>query len=128
MMMGLLIILLTFGLGYGAGFVVRGIVARRRRRAARGEGRPQQRKPVAAAGRDEAINLEGLLVAANDDVSGRRRQRPGAAQPADRHPRTDEFDGAVRDLLGELHRRPEQPSSPRPRAVPVSNARGRSER
>ena len=128
MMMGLLIILLTFGLGYGAGFVVRGIVARRRRRAARGEGRPQQRKPVAAAGRDEAINLEGLLVAANDDVSGRRRQRPSVAQPADRHPRTDEFDGAVRDLLGELGRRPERPSSPQPRAVPASNARGRSER
>jgi hypothetical protein len=128
-MMGFLIILIIFGLGYAAGFVVRGIVVRRRRRAARGELRPQQRAPaVAASGRDEAINLERLLVAANDDVSGRRRQRPSAVQQADRDAQTDEFDGAVRDLLGELNRRPERSSSSRPRVAPASGMRSRSER
>ena len=112
-MLGLLILLIAMGIGFGAGYGVREMISRKRRRLARGEiARVQPERSVtvvaAAESHEDAINLERLLVAANDDISARRRQ-----QPADPDRRPDQFDGAVRDLLGELNRRPQAPSSPR---------------
>ncbi|MFB9268605.1 hypothetical protein ACFFWD_36740 [Bradyrhizobium erythrophlei] len=111
-MLGLLIILVALGIGFGSGYGIREMISRRRRRAARGD--VPKAQPLADTGRDDAINLERLLVAANDDLSGRRRQQPsGRGQPAQAF-QSEQFDGAVRDLLGELNRRPsEQSSSPR---------------
>ncbi|WP_407150920.1 hypothetical protein [Bradyrhizobium sp. ORS 86] len=112
-MLGLLIILIAIGIGFCSGYTVREMESRRRRRIARGDApavRPQRRAPpVAGAGRDDLINLEGLLVAANGSFSGRRRASRGTPQ-VDPRRQPDEFDGAVRDLLGELNRRPSAPS------------------
>ncbi len=117
-MLGLLIILVVFSIGFGTGYGVRETISRRRRRAARGDiARAQPRRPelpTADAEGDDAINLERLLVAANDDLSGRRRGQPPRRSQQAPAMRSEEFDGAVRDLLGELNRRPsEQSSSPR---------------
>lgn len=111
-MLALLIILIFFGLGLGTGYGWREMISRRRRRLARGElpeAAVQRRKPLAAG--NEAINLERLLVAANDDHSARRRPQPSTRQQGDQPVQPEEFDGAVRDLLGELNRRPQAPSS-----------------
>ena len=107
--MGLLILLIAMGIGFGVGYGVRERISRRRRRAARGDkGQSPRSEAAVAAPADDAINLERLLVAANDDITGRRRQQPPAAgQPVNHTTRPDEeFDGAVRDLLGALNRRP----------------------
>ena len=114
--MGLLILLIAMAIGFGAGYGVRERISRRRRRAARGDkGQPQRREAAVAGTAGDAINLERLLVAANDDVTTRQRQQQGAGQAVDHTTRPDEeFDGAVRDLLGELNRRPSRASaSPR---------------
>ena len=121
-MLGLLIILIAFGLGLGTGYGWREMISRRRRRLARGElaeAAPPRREPLpprreplgAATAGDDAINLERLLVAANDDHSARRRQQPRTGLEGDQPMQSEEFDGAVRDLLGELNRRPQAPSS-----------------
>ena len=116
-MLGLLIIVIVFGIGVGTGYGWREMISRRRRRIARGDLPPAQSQPhepaplVVGAERTDAINLERLLIAANDDLSGRRRQQPHGRQQADQTVRPDEFDGAVRGLLGELNRRPSAPSS-----------------
>lgn len=114
-MLGFLILLIAMGVGFAAGYGVREMISRKRRRLARGEiAKPQPGRSVAdvaTESREDAINLERLLVAANDDVSARRRQ-----QAPDPNRQPDQFDGAVRDLLGELNRRPSGPSSP-PREV-----------
>ena len=112
-MLGLLIILIAFGLGLGTGYGWRDMISRRRRKLARGalpSAEVPQREPLSAAADDDAINLERLLIAANDDHSARRRQQPLAAQQGDQPMPSEEFDGAVRDLLGELNRRPQPPS------------------
>ncbi|KWV52933.1 hypothetical protein AS156_09890 [Bradyrhizobium macuxiense] len=115
-MLGLVIIFIALGIGFGSGYALREMKSRRRRRAARGDVpvvKPQRPAiPVAGAGRDDVINLEGLLVAANDDFSGRRQASRDARQ-VDPRRQPDEFDGAVRDLLGELNRRPSA-QAPRP--------------
>ncbi|WP_407168967.1 hypothetical protein [Bradyrhizobium sp. ORS 111] len=113
-MLGLLIILIAVGMGFCSGYAVREMESRRRRRIARGDApaaHPQRRAPPAAgAGRDDLmINLEGLLVAANGSFSGRRKASRRTPQ-VDPRRQPDEFDGAVRDLLGELNRRPSAPS------------------
>ena len=111
-MLGFLILLIAVGIGFAAGYGVRAEISRRRRRAARGDSSSAPSEPneaVVAGGaeRDYAINLERLLVAANDDFNGRRRQQqPQGGQPVDHSAESEEFDGAVRDLLGELNRRP----------------------
>ncbi|WGS19544.1 MULTISPECIES: hypothetical protein [unclassified Bradyrhizobium] len=111
-MLGLLIILIAMGIGFGSGYGLREMKSRRRRRAARGDVpavQPQQHTPpLIGAGREDLINLEGLLVAANA-FSGRRRASR-SAQQVDPRRQPDEFDGAVRDLLGELNRRTPAPS------------------
>jgi|GEM_PF-6965218 len=113
-MLGLLIILIAFGLGLGTGYGWRDMISRRRRKLARGTLAPAeapQRELLGAASADnDAINLERLLIAANDDHSARRRQQPQATQQGDQPMQSEEFDGAVRDLLGELNRRPQPPS------------------
>lgn len=113
-MLGLLIILIALGIGFAAGYGVRATISRRRRRAARGNASKSKplpnEAPVAGMGRDDVINLEGLLVAANDDLSSRREALNGRPQ-GDRYRQPEEFDGAVRDLLGELNRRPSGASS-----------------
>lgn len=116
-MLGLLIIVIVLGIGFGSGYGVREMISRRRRRIARGglpPTQPQRGEPealVADVGRADAINLERLLIAANDDLSSRRRQPPRGGQQADQNVRPDEFDGAVRGLLGELNRHPSTPES-----------------
>jgi hypothetical protein len=116
-MLGLLIIVIALGIGFGSGYGVREMISRRRRRIARGDlppAQPQRRAPeamAAVAKRADAINLERLLIAANDDLSGRRRQQPLGGQQLDQNVEPDEYDGAVRNLLGELNRRPSEPTS-----------------
>jgi hypothetical protein len=118
-MLGLLIIVIVLGIGFGSGYGVREMISRRRRRIARGglpPAQPQRGEPealVADVGRADAINLERLLIAANDDLSSRRQQQP-RGQQVDRKVQPDEFDGAVRGLLGELNRQPSEPSSSQP--------------
>ncbi|QPF83537.1 hypothetical protein IC762_28105 [Bradyrhizobium genosp. L] len=122
-MLGILIILIAMGIGFVAGYGVREMISQKRRRLARGEqpkAQPQRSEAVVApTGPEDAINLERLLVAANDDLSSRRRQ-----QAVDHNRQPDQFDGAVRDLLGELNRRPSgAPSLPREvRPGPIGGA------
>jgi hypothetical protein len=71
--------------------------------------RHRSRKPRRRG--DLAINLDDLLVAANDDVAGGRR-RQQREQGVERSEQPDDFDGAVRDLLSELNRRSSQPPEP----------------
>jgi hypothetical protein len=114
-MLGLLIIVIALGVGFASGYGVREMISRHRRRIARGDlppAQPRRREPealVAGAERVDAINLERLLIAANDDLSNRRRALQEGGQRLEAQP--DEFDGAVRNLLGELNRRPSAPSS-----------------
>jgi hypothetical protein len=116
-MLGLLIIVIVLGIGFGSGYGVREMISRRRRRIARGglpPAQPQRGEPealVADVGRADAINLERLLIAANDDLSSRRQPPPRGGQQVDQRVQPDEFDGAVRGLLGELNREPSEPSS-----------------
>jgi len=91
-MLEILIVVLVTGIGFAAGYGVRELISRRRRRS------PRVYAP--------------RLRAANDDMSARGWYRPTGRQPADQAtPPSDELDGAVRDLLGELSRRTANPSS-----------------
>ncbi|WP_426436448.1 hypothetical protein [Bradyrhizobium genosp. P] len=116
-MLGLLIIVIALGIGFGSGYGVREMISRRRRRMARGDlpRAPWQKREgealVAGPERGDAINLERLLIAANDDLSSRRRDQPRDRRQVDQKVQPDEYDGAVRNLLGELNRRPSAPSS-----------------
>jgi hypothetical protein len=60
---------------------------------------------------DLTINLDGVLVAANDDVAGARR-RQQRERSAERSEEPDDLDGAARELLSELNRRSSQPQVP----------------
>ncbi|MGN1285585.1 MAG: hypothetical protein ACI4XG_03240 [Bradyrhizobium sp.] len=92
-MLEILIVVVVTGIGFVAGYGVRELISRRRRRRSP----PRVRAP--------------RLRAANDDMSARGWYRPTATQPADQAtPPSDELDGAVRDLLGELSRRTANPS------------------
>ncbi|QOZ32245.1 hypothetical protein [Bradyrhizobium sp. CCBAU 53421] len=92
-MLEFLIVVLVTGIGFAAGYGVRELISRRRRRSPRRVHAPKVR-------------------AANDDISARGWYRPPGAQGADQAtPPSDEIDGAVRDLLGELSRRNARPSS-----------------
>jgi hypothetical protein len=110
-MLAYLILAVTFGLGIASGYGVRDLISRRRRhRHRRVSPRPAPEPQTTPAG-DLAINLDGLLVAANDDVASARRRRQ-REQGVERSEQPDDFDGAVRDLLSELNRRSSQPPEP----------------
>jgi hypothetical protein len=112
-MLAYLILAVTFGLGIASGYGVRDLISRRRRHRHRRGGvppRPAPESQTTPAG-DLAINLDDLLVAANDDVAGGRR-RQQREQGVERSEQPDDFDGAVRDLLSELNRRSSQPPEP----------------
>ena len=109
-MLAFLILAVTFGLGFASGYRVRDLISRRRRHRHRRGGvspRPAPEPQTAPAG-DLAINLDGLLLAANDDVADARR-RQQHERSVERSEKPDDFDGAVRDLLSELNRRSSQP-------------------
>lgn len=90
-MLELLIVVLVTGIGFVAGYGVRELISRRRRRLPRRGRAPQ-------------------LRAANDDISARGWYRTPGAQGADQATApSDELDGAVRDLFGELGRRTAKP-------------------
>lgn len=92
-MLELLIVVLVTGIGFVSGYGVRALISRRRRRSPQRAHAPTVR-------------------AANDDISARGWYRPTGAQRTDQAtPPSDELDGAVRDLLGELGRRTAKPSS-----------------
>lgn len=92
-MLELLIVVLVTGIGFASGYGVRALISRRRRRSS-----PRVHAPT--------------VRAANDDISARGWYRPTVTQSADQAtPPSDELDGAVRDLLGELGRRTTNPSS-----------------
>jgi len=105
-MLAFLILAVTFGLGFASGYRVRDLISRRRRHRHR-RGGPAPEPQTAPAG-DLAINLDGLLLAANDDVADARR-RQQHERSVERSEKPDDFDGAVRDLLSELNRRSSQP-------------------
>ncbi|WP_050631779.1 hypothetical protein [Bradyrhizobium viridifuturi] len=91
-MLEFLIVVVVTAIGFVAGYGVRELISRRRRRSP-----PRRHAPK--------------LRAANDDMSARGWYRPTGAQPADQAtPPSDELDGAVRGLLGELGRRTAKPS------------------
>jgi hypothetical protein len=109
-MLAFLILAVSFGLGFASGYGVRDLISRRRRHRHRHGGvspRPAPEPQTTPAG-DLAINLDGLLVAANDDAAGARR-RQQRERSVERSEKPDDFDGAVRDLLSELNRRSSQP-------------------
>ncbi|HEX7923538.1 MAG TPA: hypothetical protein VF583_21455 [Bradyrhizobium sp.] len=91
-MLELLIVVLVTGIGFVAGYGVRELISRRRRRS-----QPRVHAPT--------------VRAANDDISARHWYRPTVTQGADQATAPDELDGAVRDLLGKLGRRNTRPSS-----------------
>lgn len=92
-MLEFLIVALVAGIGFASGYGVRELISRRRRRS---------------SPRVHATKVR----AANDDISVRGWYRPTSPQPTDQAtPPSDELDGAVRDLLGELSRRTAKPSS-----------------
>jgi hypothetical protein len=69
-------------------------------------------------GRDDVINLEDLLVAANDDLSGRREALNSRPQ-GDRYRQPEEFDRAVTCSASSTAVRPERlriPSSSKTKA------------
>ncbi|MGY4154742.1 hypothetical protein ACVINW_000584 [Bradyrhizobium sp. USDA 4461] len=91
-MLELLIVVLVAGIGFVSGYGVRALISFRKRRSP-----PRGRAP--------------RLRAANDDISARGWSRSTGIQGADQAaPPSDELDGAVRDLLGELSRRTANPS------------------
>jgi hypothetical protein len=125
-MLEFLILAAIVGIGFGLGYGVRGLISRRRRHrhrdwpsawSTRPDPKPVNPKPAnpelanlkpdsrpAEPMRDVAINLDRLLVAANDDRAGRQQPRR-AEPPIAQEERRDEYDVAVRDLLVELNRR-----------------------
>jgi hypothetical protein len=112
-MLAFLILAVTFGLGFASGYGVRDLISSRRRHRHRRGGvspRPAPEPQTAPAG-DLAINLDGLLLAANDDVADARR-RQQRERSVKRSEKPDDFDGAVGDLLSELNRRSSQPPEP----------------
>jgi hypothetical protein len=109
-MLAFLILAVTFGFGIASGYGVRDLSSRRRRyRHRHGKSSPQPDRQPAPADH-LTINLDRLLVAANDDVAMRRRQHSG--QRLERREKPDDFDGAVRDLLSELNRRSSEAPAP----------------
>ena len=127
-MLGFLILAAIVGIGFGAGYGVRDVVSRRRRHghrdwpgewSPRSDPRPANPKPPnlkpdprpAEPIGDVAINLDRLLVAANDDRAA--RQQPRRVEPTNvQENRQDEYDVAVRDLLVELNRRSSHERTP----------------
>jgi hypothetical protein len=129
-MLGFLILAAMVGIGFGVGYGVRDVISRRRRhRRWPGEWSPlpdpgpakpkptnlkPDPRPAEPIG-DVAINLDRLLVAANDDRAA--RQQPRRAEPPNTlENRQDEYDVAVRDLLVELNRRSSHERTPPRRA------------
>jgi hypothetical protein len=117
-MLALLIIAVVFGIGFGLGYGVRDKISRRRHRHRhrRSDVSPHPKPPPARELQDAdtaahfAMDLDRLLVAANDDLA-RRRQRPHGGQIVEQRDPPENFDVAVRDLLAELNRRSSQPSA-----------------
>jgi hypothetical protein len=109
-MLAFLILAVTFGLGFAAGYGVRDQISRSHRRGHRRGGVSRKSpEPKGGPADDLVMDLDGLLVAANDDVAGTRRRQqhePGV----ERSEKPDDFDGAVRDLLSELNRRSSEPA------------------
>ncbi|WP_244071763.1 hypothetical protein [Bradyrhizobium sp. Ce-3] len=103
-MLEILIVVLVTGVGFAAGYGVRELISRRRRR-------PSPRGHAPRRVRDGDGGDAAALLAANDDVSARGRRWPPHTRQADHATPPDELDGAVRGLLGELSRRTANPSS-----------------
>jgi len=108
----LLIIAVLFGIGFALGYGVRDQSSRRRRHRHRyGDASPRPKPPQLKielqAGADKsrhyAMDLDRLMIAANNGFADRRR--PRGAQIARQKDPHDEFDVAVRDLLSELNQR-----------------------
>jgi hypothetical protein len=76
-MLAFLILAVTFGLGIASGYGVRDLSSRRRRYRHRYVKSSPQPDRQAAPADHLTINLDRLLVAANDDVAMRRRQHGG---------------------------------------------------
>jgi hypothetical protein len=126
-MLEFLILAAIVGIGFGLGYGVRDLISRRRRHrhrdwpsawSTRPDPKPANPKSAnpelanlkpdsrpAEPTRDVAINLDRLLVAANDDRAGRPQQPRRAELLNTQENRRDEYDLAVRDLLVELNRR-----------------------
>ena len=124
-MLGFLILAAIVGIGFGAGYGVRELISRRHRdwpgawspRPDPSQANPKltdlKREPWPAEPiGDVAINLDRLLVAANDDRAGRQQPRR-PVPPSAQENRQDEYDVAVRDLLVELNRRSSHEQRPR---------------
>src|SRR6266702_3379995 len=127
-MLAFFILAATVGIGFGAGYSVRDLISRRRRHRHRewpgawsprpdpGPANPKppnlmrDPRPAEPIG-DVAINLDRLLVAANDDRASRQQPRR-AVPPSTQEKRRDEYDVAVRDLLVELNRRSSHEQAP----------------
>jgi len=109
-MLVLLILAVTVGLGFASGYGLRDLISRRRRRRGGMWSRAASKPQTTPAG-DLAINLDGLLVAANGHAAG-PRPRQQHQRGDERSEQPDDFDGAVRDLLSELNRRSSQPQRP----------------
>jgi hypothetical protein len=116
-MLALLIIAVVFGIGFGLGYGVRDRISRRRHRHRRSDVSPHPKPPQPGRELQDAdtaahftMDLDRLLVAANDDLA-RRRQRPHGGQIVEQRDPPENFDVAVRDLLAELNRRSSQPSA-----------------
>jgi hypothetical protein len=135
-MLDFLILAAIVGIGFGLGYGVRDLISRRRRHRHRGwpstwstrpdpkPANPKSANPLAnlkpdsrpaESAPDVAINLDRLLVAANDDRAGRQQPRR-AEPPIAQEERRDEYDVAVRDLLVELNRRSSHEQTPPRRA------------
>jgi hypothetical protein len=113
-MLALLIIAALFGIGFALGYGVRDLKSRRgRHRHWRSDESPRpkprlDRPATDPAARPFVMDLERLLIAANDELA-RHRQRPQSGQIVEQKDPQDDFDVAVRDLLVELKRRSSQP-------------------
>jgi hypothetical protein len=109
-MLALLIIATLFGIGFALGYGVRDGISRRRRHRHRHRHADVSPRELQASETAQhfVMDLDRLLVAANDDLA-RRRQRPHGGQIVEQTDPPDNFDVAVRDLLVELNRRSSAP-------------------